>query len=59
MDYALRDDEGTLIDQSQPEQPLAYLHGHKNIIPGLEAALEGKSTGDTLEVRVEPKGGLR
>lgn len=55
MDYALRDDEGTLIDQSQPEQPLAYLHGHKNIIPGLEAALEGKSTGDTLEVRVEPK----
>ena len=55
MDYALRDDEGNLLDQSQPEQPLAYLHGHKNIIPGLESALEGKAAGDKVEVRVEPK----
>ena len=55
MDYALRDDEGNLLDQSQPEQPLAYLHGHKNIIPGLESALEGKAAGDNVEVRVEPK----
>jgi len=55
MDYALRDDEGNLLDQSQPEQPLAYLHGHKNIIPGLESALEGKAAGDSVEVRVEPK----
>jgi FKBP-type peptidyl-prolyl cis-trans isomerase SlyD len=57
MDYALRDDEGTLIDQSQPGNPLAYLHGHRNIIPGLEAALAGKSKGDTVEVRVEPSEG--
>ncbi|MFP4157494.1 MAG: peptidylprolyl isomerase [Opitutales bacterium] len=55
MEYALRDDEGNLLDQSQPEQPLAYLHGHKNIIPGLESALEGKAAGDSLEVRVEPQ----
>jgi len=54
MDYALKDDEGTLIDQSQPGQPLAYLHGHKNIIPGLESALEGKAAGDSVEVRVAP-----
>ncbi len=57
MDYALKDDEGTLLDQSQPGQPLAYLHGHKNIIPGLEAALEGKSVGDSVEVRVAPEDG--
>lgn len=57
MDYALRDDEGTLIDQSQPGQPLTYLHGHRNIIPGLESALVGKSAGETLEVRVEPAEG--
>ena len=57
MDYALRSDEGTVIDQSQPGQPLTYLHGHKNIIPGLEAALEGKSTGDQVEVRVSPEEG--
>ncbi|MFP4069821.1 MAG: peptidylprolyl isomerase [Verrucomicrobiota bacterium] len=57
MDYALKDDEGTLIDQSQPGQPLAYLHGHRNIIPGLEAALEGKSAGDSVDVRVDPANG--
>ncbi|MFP4165883.1 MAG: peptidylprolyl isomerase [Opitutales bacterium] len=54
LEYALKDDEGTLIDQSQPEQPLTYLHGHRNIIPGLEAALEGKKEGEDVEVRVEP-----
>lgn len=57
MEYALRDDEGSIIDQSQPGQPLAYLHGHKNIIPGLEAALQGKGTGDQVEVRVSPEEG--
>lgn len=54
VDYALRDDEGNLIDQSKPEEPLAYLHGHRNIIPGLEQALEGKNSGETVEVRVDP-----
>jgi FKBP-type peptidyl-prolyl cis-trans isomerase SlyD len=57
MDYALRSDEGTVIDQSQPGQPLTYLHGHKNIIPGLENALEGKFAGDEVEVRVSPEEG--
>ncbi|MGZ0656771.1 FKBP-type peptidyl-prolyl cis-trans isomerase [Coraliomargarita sp. W4R53] len=57
MDYALKDDEGTLLDQSQPGQPLTYLHGHKNIIPGLESALVGKAAGDTVEVRVAPEDG--
>ena len=57
MDYALKDDEGTLIDQSQPGQPMVYLHGHRNIIPGLEAALAGKLAGETAEVRVDPANG--
>lgn len=57
MDYALKDDEGTIIDQSQPGQPLSYLHGHNNIIPGLESALLGKAVGETVEVRVAPEEG--
>jgi len=57
MDYALKDDDGTLLDQSQDGQPLVYLHGHRNIIPGLEAALEGKATGEALDVRVGPADG--
>lgn len=57
MDYALKDDDGTVLDQSQPGQPLTYLHGHSNIIPGLEAALEGKTSGESVEVRVDPASG--
>lgn len=57
MDYSLKDDEGTVIDQSQPGQPLSYLHGHGNIIPGLEAALLGKAAGDSVDVRVDPADG--
>ena len=57
MDYALKDDDGTLLDQSQDGQPLVYLHGHSNIIPGLEAALDGKATGEALDVRVDPENG--
>ncbi|MEM1224041.1 MAG: peptidylprolyl isomerase [Verrucomicrobiota bacterium] len=57
MDYALRDDEGTLIDQSNPDNPLIYLHGHRNIIPGLESALTGKSVGESVDVRISPEEG--
>lgn len=57
IDYTLKNDEGTIIDQSQPGQPMDYLHGHRNIIPGLENALLGKSAGESVEVRVEPAEG--
>ncbi|WP_230659115.1 FKBP-type peptidyl-prolyl cis-trans isomerase [Psychrobacter sp. I-STPA10] len=53
FNYTLKDAEGNVIDQSQGE-PLAYLHGHSNIIPGLEAQLEGKKVGDKLVAVVEP-----
>ncbi len=57
IDYVLKDDDGKLLDQSQPDQPLIYLHGHKNIIPGLESALLGRTEGESLEVRVTPVDG--
>ena len=57
IDYMLTDDDGNLLDQSQSNQPLIYLHGHKNIIPGLESALLGKIEGDNFEVRVAPTDG--
>ncbi|MFW2176898.1 MULTISPECIES: FKBP-type peptidyl-prolyl cis-trans isomerase [unclassified Moraxella] len=53
FNYTLKDDEGNILDQSQG-QPLAYLHGHQNIIPGLEAQLEGKTVGDKFTASVEP-----
>lgn len=57
IEYELTNDDGAVIDASKPEQPLNYLHGHGNIIPGLEKALEGKSEGDTLSVRIAPDEG--
>ena len=54
FNYTLKDDEGNILDQSPEGQPLAYLHGHSNIIPGLEQQLEGKSAGDSLTAVIEP-----
>lgn len=55
--YTLTNSEGNVMDSSVGQQPLAYLHGASNIIPGLENALTGKAVGDTLAVTVEPEQG--
>jgi FKBP-type peptidyl-prolyl cis-trans isomerase SlyD len=55
--FVLRDDEGDLIDESEPDRPLVYLHGAEEIVPGLEAALVGKAVGVTLSVVVPPEEG--
>ena len=57
IDYTLRNDAGEVLDSSEGRQPLAYLQGAGNIIPGLEAALEGKGAGDTLSVSIPPAQG--
>jgi FKBP-type peptidyl-prolyl cis-trans isomerase SlyD len=54
--YTLTNDRGDVLDRSSDE-PLAYLHGGGNIIPGLEKALAGKQAGDKLEVTVQPAEG--
>lgn len=54
FDYTLTDDSQQVIDSSQGNEPLTYLHGSRNIIPGLEQALEGKKAGESLNVRVAP-----
>jgi len=54
IDYTLTDSKGTVLDTSEGKAPLAYLHGSKNIIPGLEKELEGKVVGDTFKVQVTP-----
>ncbi|ASJ97602.1 MULTISPECIES: peptidylprolyl isomerase [Shewanella] len=51
--YSLTNQQGELIESSFEGEPMLYLHGAENMIPGLEKALEGKSVGDKLEVTVE------
>ena len=53
--YTLKDDKGKVIDSSSGGDPLVYLHGASNIIPGLEDALTGKKLGDKLNVTVPPE----
>lgn len=57
MHYTLKNAAGEVLDSSQGQEPLAYLHGANNIVPGLENALVGKATGDKLEVNVKPEEG--
>ncbi|MBB3103578.1 FKBP-type peptidyl-prolyl cis-trans isomerase [Azomonas macrocytogenes] len=55
IDYTLTNDAGEVIDSSAGAAPLVYLHGSGNIIVGLERALEGKQSGDRVQVAIEPK----
>lgn len=55
--YQVRTQDGVLVDEAPVNQPLEYLHGHNNLVEGLEKALEGKAVGDTFEVRVSPEEG--
>lgn len=55
--YTLKDEQGNLVDSSKGGEPLKYLHGAGNIIPGLEKALLGCAVGDNKEVIVEPSDG--
>src|SRR5436190_15412156 len=57
IDYTLTGPDGAVIDSSKGREPLAYLHGASNIIPGLENALTGKAAGEGLTVTVPPEQG--
>jgi FKBP-type peptidyl-prolyl cis-trans isomerase SlyD len=54
LNYILKDKDGEIIDQSD-DGSFMYLHGARNIIPGLENALEGKQSGDKTSVVIEPE----
>lgn len=53
--YEVKDEDGVVVDSSEGREPLVYLHGHKNIIPGLEKALEGLNVGESFDVTVAPE----
>ena len=55
--YTLKGDDGAVIDSSAGGEPLAYIHGHGNLVAGLEKALDGKRDGDKIVVSVTPADG--
>jgi FKBP-type peptidyl-prolyl cis-trans isomerase SlyD len=55
IDYTLTDDQGSVLDTSKGVEPLQYVQGIGNLIPGLEKALEGKQPGDHIQVTIPPE----
>jgi FKBP-type peptidyl-prolyl cis-trans isomerase SlyD len=53
--YTLRGEDGAEIENSHARDPVAYLHGHGNILPALEEGLAGHAPGDTLSITLAPE----
>jgi len=57
VEYKLHLGDGVVIDASEPGEPLVYIHGESQIVPGLERELEGLEAGATRQVTVAPDDG--
>lgn len=55
--YTLTDNAGTVLDTSSGREPLNYIHGIGALIPGMEEGLEGKTTGEKLQLKIAPEKG--
>ncbi len=50
FNYTLRDEQGEVLETNEGLDPIAYLHGHDNMMPGVEDALAGKEVGAKFSV---------
>lgn len=57
ISYVLTNTAGEELDRAEKAEPLYYLHGSGQIVPGLEKELEGLKVGDKKDVTVTPKEG--
>ena len=55
IDYTLTLESGQEIDKSPEGEPLGFITGTGQIIPGLEKALMGRAAGDSAKLVVEPE----
>ncbi len=51
------DGQNVIVDTEADNEPMSYLHGASNIIPGLEAVLAGRAVGEVVEADIEPSEG--
>jgi len=49
--------DGEIIDDADENEPFLYLHGHENVIPGMEKELAGMKIGESKSFTVQPEGG--
>ncbi len=54
IEYTIRNQVGEVVDTSDGRGPLVYLHGHDQIVPGVEQAIDGLEAGKNIEVSIDP-----
>lgn len=57
IEYTLRLEDQTAVDTNVGNEPLTYIHGSHQIIPGLEKALEGMKIDESKQVTIKPEEG--
>ncbi|ACA86232.1 MULTISPECIES: FKBP-type peptidyl-prolyl cis-trans isomerase [Shewanella] len=55
FNYTLRDEQGEVLETNEGLDPIAYLHGHDNMMPGVEDAIAGKTVGEKFSVTLAPE----
>lgn len=55
--YRLTNGSGEVLDEADASDPFSYLHGHQQVIPGMEAGLEGLKKGETTKLTISPEEG--
>lgn len=55
LHYSLFDEQDNLVEKTTEDQPVAYLHGHNNMLPAFEKALNGKAAGDKASFTLSPE----
>src|SRR4051812_22828976 len=54
IDYTIRLANGQVVETSIGHEPLTYLHGRKQIVPGVEKAVDGLDAGASIDIVVAP-----
>jgi FKBP-type peptidyl-prolyl cis-trans isomerase SlyD len=57
IEYTIHNEKGDIVDTSRGRRPLVYLHGHRQIVHGVESAIEGREAGCALDIHVSPEDG--
>lgn len=55
LTFTLTDTAGEVLDRATEDEPMLYLHGHGNVMDGLEKVLAGRGAGDAFEVELAPE----
>jgi FKBP-type peptidyl-prolyl cis-trans isomerase SlyD len=55
IEYTLKLEDESVVDSNVGAEPLTFVQGSHNIIPGLENALSGMKIGDSKQVTVKPE----